>query len=79
MMSLGNEIVNSIYEANLNETKALVRPHSHSPQPVRDSWIQAKYVRREFVDHHWNEMGHSSQYVTTSEGHQSGNFQTDFT
>ena len=54
MVSLGNSAVNSIYEARLDAAKDLTKPQPDSPQPVRDSWIQAKYVKKLFVDHSWN-------------------------
>lgn len=54
MLSLGNAAVNSIYEAKMDAAKDLTKPQPDSSQPVRDSWIQAKYVKKLFVDHSWN-------------------------
>ena len=54
MVSLGNEKVNSIYEAKMDAAKDLSRPQPDSSQPTRDCWIQAKYVKKLFVDHRWD-------------------------
>ena len=56
MICLGNALVNSIYEAKTQETVGPNRPHSQSPQAERDLWIQAKYVKKLFVDYQWNGM-----------------------
>jgi len=56
MICLGNALVNSIYEAKTQDTGGPNRPHSQSPQAERDLWIQAKYVKKLFVDYQWNGM-----------------------
>ncbi|XP_014669586.1 PREDICTED: arf-GAP with coiled-coil, ANK repeat and PH domain-containing protein 3-like [Priapulus caudatus] len=48
MHELGNVIVNSVYEANVNETK-VKRATPDSNRAERELWIQAKYVQRSFV------------------------------
>ncbi len=61
MVSLGNEAVNSIYEAKMDAAKDLNKPQPDSPQSVRDAWIQAKYVKKLFVDHSWDGGGEIDQ------------------
>lgn len=53
MVSLGNAIINSIYETKVDTASDLSKPQPDSTQPVRDAWIQAKYVKKLFVDHRW--------------------------
>ena len=53
-MSLGNTVVNSIYNVNTSDVKDLVPLTANSPQPVRDAWIPAKYVKKLFVNYHWD-------------------------
>ncbi|EFX85448.1 hypothetical protein DAPPUDRAFT_314258 [Daphnia pulex] len=53
MVSLGNAIVNSIYESKVDTASDLCKPQPDSTQQVRDAWIQAKYVKKLFVDHRW--------------------------
>ena len=61
MTSLGNSIMNNIYEAKMDAAKDLTKPLPDSSQPIRDSWIQAKYVKKLFVDHQWNGSGELGQ------------------
>ena len=53
MVSLGNAIVNSIYETKVDTASDLSKPQPDSNQQMRDAWIQAKYVKKLFVDHRW--------------------------
>ena len=53
MISLGNAVVNSIYETKVDTAIDLSKPQPDSSQSVRDAWIQAKYVKKLFVDHRW--------------------------
>lgn len=46
MLSIGNTISNSVYEAN---TKGLVKPNSQSMREEKESWIRRKYEMKEFV------------------------------
>lgn len=57
MVSLGNTVVNSIYEAKIDTASDIAKPQPDSTQPVRDAWIQAKYIKKLFVDHSWNGSG----------------------
>lgn len=61
MISLGNETVNSIYEAKMDAAKDLSKPLPDSSQSARDAWIQAKYVKKLFVDHRWHDAGELGQ------------------
>lgn len=47
MTELGNNVINRIYEANLDDTS--LRAHENSDRQVRENWIKAKYVERRFV------------------------------
>lgn len=47
MTELGNNVVNKIYEANLDDT--VVKASENSDRQIRESWIKAKYVERRFV------------------------------
>ncbi|CAG2105815.1 unnamed protein product [Medioppia subpectinata] len=49
MSSLGNTIINTIYEAKVDESVAQ-RAKSDSDRTQRELWIKAKYVKRAFVD-----------------------------
>lgn len=53
MVSLGNTVINSIYETKVDTASDLSKPQPDSGQSVRDAWIQAKYVKKLFVDHRW--------------------------
>ncbi len=53
MVSLGNKIINSIYETKVDTASDLNKPQPDSTQQMRDAWIQAKYVKKLFVDHRW--------------------------
>uniref|UniRef100_A0A158R4H7 Arf-GAP with coiled-coil, ANK repeat and PH domain-containing protein 2 n=1 Tax=Syphacia muris TaxID=451379 RepID=A0A158R4H7_9BILA len=50
MLSLGNQLVNSIYLSHL-PVKGVVppRPRPTSARPVREAWIKAKYIERRFA------------------------------
>lgn len=48
MTELGNNVVNRIYEARLDDA-AQLRAHENSDRQVRENWIKAKYVERRFV------------------------------
>lgn len=54
MVSLGNTVMNSIYETKVDTASDLSKPQPDSIQPIRDAWIQAKYVKKLFVDHRWD-------------------------
>lgn len=47
MTELGNNVINRIYEANLDD--ASLRAHENSDRQARENWIKAKYVERRFV------------------------------
>ncbi|KAG4078434.1 hypothetical protein HA402_007385 [Bradysia odoriphaga] len=47
MMELGNEIVNRVYEAQVDET--VVRATENCDGTIRENWIKAKYVEKRFV------------------------------
>lgn len=47
MMELGNETVNCVYEAQVDET--IVRATENCDSAIRESWIKAKYVEKRFV------------------------------
>lgn len=47
MMELGNQIVNKVYEANVD--KNIQRATANCDSSVRESWIKAKYVDKRFV------------------------------
>ncbi|XP_069698905.1 arf-GAP with coiled-coil, ANK repeat and PH domain-containing protein 2 isoform X2 [Periplaneta americana] len=47
MAELGNSIVNKVYEANIDPNIARATPKCHGN--VREAWIKAKYVERQFV------------------------------
>lgn len=47
MMELGNEIVNRVYEAQVDET--IVRATENCDGTIRENWIKAKYVEKRFV------------------------------
>ena len=49
MLSLGNDNVNEIYEAKVDET-ITKRAEPDSSRSIRESWIRAKYVGKKFVD-----------------------------
>lgn len=46
-MELGNEIVNRVYEAQVDE--GMVRATENCDGTVRENWIKAKYVEKRFV------------------------------
>ncbi|KAK2163582.1 hypothetical protein LSH36_77g06039 [Paralvinella palmiformis] len=48
MAELGNNVVNRIYEANVDETIA-VRATPECSRDLREKWIKAKYVEKAFV------------------------------
>lgn len=47
MMELGNQIVNRVYEARVDDS--VRRASEMCDGPVREAWIRAKYVDRRFV------------------------------
>lgn len=47
MMELGNEIVNRVYEAQVDDS--IVRATENCDGAVRENWIKAKYVEKRFV------------------------------
>lgn len=47
MTELGNNVVNRIYEAKLDD--GAVRANENSDRQLRENWIKAKYVERRFV------------------------------
>lgn len=47
MMELGNEIVNRIYEAQVDDN--VVRATENCDGTIRENWIKAKYVEKRFV------------------------------
>lgn len=47
MTELGNNVINRIYEAKLDEPA--LRAHENSDRQARETWIKAKYVERRFV------------------------------
>ena len=46
MLSIGNELCNSIWEMNV---KGRHKPMPHSSREEKETWIRSKYVDREFV------------------------------
>ncbi|XP_064611026.1 arf-GAP with coiled-coil, ANK repeat and PH domain-containing protein 2-like isoform X2 [Liolophura sinensis] len=48
MTELGNDVVNKIYEARVDESLA-TRATSDCKRSVREAWIKAKYVQKAFV------------------------------
>ncbi|CAN7986104.1 unnamed protein product [Ixodes hexagonus] len=48
MAELGNTVINSVYEARVDESIA-VRATADSSRSLREAWIKAKYVARAFV------------------------------
>ncbi|XP_012942189.1 arf-GAP with coiled-coil, ANK repeat and PH domain-containing protein 2 [Aplysia californica] len=48
MLELGNEVVNRIYEAKVDESIA-ARATPECNRVVRESWIRAKYVQKAFI------------------------------
>lgn len=48
MAELGNSVINSVYEAHVDESVA-ARATPDSNRSVRETWIKAKYVQRAFV------------------------------
>ncbi|ESO91406.1 hypothetical protein LOTGIDRAFT_153844 [Lottia gigantea] len=49
MMELGNEVINRIYVAKLNDSIA-VQATPDSKRNVREAWIKAKYITKSFVN-----------------------------
>ncbi|XP_066997590.2 arf-GAP with coiled-coil, ANK repeat and PH domain-containing protein 2 [Anabrus simplex] len=47
MAELGNSIVNKVYEANISSSFTRATPKCHGN--IREAWIKAKYVERQFV------------------------------
>lgn len=51
MTSLGNRLVNSILETEIDEKRKFQKLSPTSNPSERESWIQAKYVRKQFMNH----------------------------
>lgn len=69
MVSLGNTVINSIYETKVDTASDLSKPQPDSGQSVRDAWIQAKYVKKLFVDHRWagdETLGNDAVFIPES-------------
>ncbi|XP_030370232.1 arf-GAP with coiled-coil, ANK repeat and PH domain-containing protein 2 isoform X2 [Scaptodrosophila lebanonensis] len=49
MMELGNDVVNRIYEARIEDNCELKPPTEQCEIGVREAWIKAKYVEKRFV------------------------------
>lgn len=52
MMSLGNQVVNLIYEGTFSNSRSpgkLTKPKSNSPRDEKEKWIRAKYEAKEFL------------------------------
>lgn len=48
MLSIGNKMSNSVYEANTGGT---VKPNPQSTREEKESWIRRKYEMKEFIPH----------------------------
>ena len=48
MMALGNEVGNSVWEANL---RGQTKPNPRSSREDKERWIRAKYEAKEFLTH----------------------------
>lgn len=46
MLSIGNSLSNSVYEANVD---GLTKPNAQSSREEKESWIRRKYETKEFV------------------------------
>lgn len=46
MLSIGNSLSNSVYEANVG---SLNKPNAQSSREEKESWIRRKYETKEFV------------------------------
>lgn len=46
MMSLGNEVGNSVWEAH---TRGQAKPNPRSSREDKERWIRAKYEAKEFI------------------------------
>ncbi|XP_055849506.1 arf-GAP with coiled-coil, ANK repeat and PH domain-containing protein 2 isoform X1 [Episyrphus balteatus] len=49
MMELGNDIVNRIYEAHIDESSNLKPATENCDISVREAWIKAKYIEKRFI------------------------------
>ncbi|XP_071109531.1 arf-GAP with coiled-coil, ANK repeat and PH domain-containing protein 2-like isoform X2 [Haliotis cracherodii] len=50
MVEIGNEAVNRVFEAKVDESVAK-RATAESNRTIREAWIRAKYVQKAFVNH----------------------------
>lgn len=48
--SLGNEIVNPIWEANISQQKGWTKPTATADRKAREDWIKSKYMWKGFLD-----------------------------
>uniref|UniRef100_A0A670YXV1 Arf-GAP with coiled-coil, ANK repeat and PH domain-containing protein n=1 Tax=Pseudonaja textilis TaxID=8673 RepID=A0A670YXV1_PSETE len=48
MTVLGNQVINQIYEARVEEMN-MKRPQPGSPRSEKEAWIRAKYVEKKFI------------------------------
>lgn len=46
MLSIGNSLSNSVYEANIS---GLTKPNAQSSREEKESWIRRKYEAKEFI------------------------------
>lgn len=46
MLSIGNSLSNSVYEANIS---SLVKPNAQSTREEKECWIRRKYEAKEFI------------------------------
>lgn len=49
MMELGNDSINSIYEANYNDQSQIQRASKDCDTSIRETWIKHKYIDKTFV------------------------------
>ncbi|XP_066578573.1 arf-GAP with coiled-coil, ANK repeat and PH domain-containing protein 1 [Amia ocellicauda] len=48
MCELGNDAINRIYEARIDEM-TIKKPHAGSPRQEKECWIRSKYVEKKFI------------------------------
>lgn len=49
MTSIGNKMINSIYEANYSKY-AKPKPNPNTPREEKEKWIRAKYESKSFLE-----------------------------
>uniref|UniRef100_A0A3B3BXR7 Arf-GAP with coiled-coil, ANK repeat and PH domain-containing protein n=2 Tax=Oryzias melastigma TaxID=30732 RepID=A0A3B3BXR7_ORYME len=59
MCELGNNVINRIYEARIDEI-TIKKPNPASPRGDKESWIRSKYVEKKFI-HKLPETGRNPQ------------------